>query len=469
MTQITDAATRLDDGQPAVEVFTEYVRACEMLGYQHHDLTRHLGQVRDWYDSEDGLDLRALDADCATLAAAAASAEEALRVQDTQLVALAGAWQGRGAHAAREFLLRHGGAAEHTVAALHTAATTLAELRDNLWRAIDGKVTATMQIEGRAAAQREAWLAAARTLRMGLGDRSVASELIDQQVKPFVHNDIGGDWLGAMRTATAAVADAYGAAVSALRAGPVTVFDIPGDLGPTWSSPSPTDDVAPTERAFATTAPAGFAPSSPATAPAWQAPIGAPGMPMPSPAQMPPAAPIDPAPAMTQPAMAQPGGLGQSLGGGVPGLGSGLPDMGSGVSGIGAGLADSGQQLADLFSGLIGSAAEGLPGEDSLTDEALDLAEDAEEKDPKPEDDDGEDVEADEGEHENLEEEEPVEEPPAEPADEPEAVEPEPVPPEPAPVVPPPPLADPPAESLAAPAGETPCEIAADELPQVGQ
>ena len=44
-----------------------YVWACHLLGYQNPDLTLHAAQVRDWYGSEDGLDLRALDADCAAL------------------------------------------------------------------------------------------------------------------------------------------------------------------------------------------------------------------------------------------------------------------------------------------------------------------------------------------------------------------------------------------------------------------
>ena len=93
------------------------------------------------------------------------------------------------------------------------------------------KVTATVQIEGGRAGERVAWLAAARAVSTGVGDRSAASELIDQEVKPFVDNDIGGQWLAAMRAATAAVADAYDAAVTTLRGGPVLVFDRPGDLG----------------------------------------------------------------------------------------------------------------------------------------------------------------------------------------------------------------------------------------------
>ena len=48
----------------------------------------------------------------------------------------------------------------------------------------------------------------------GAGDRAAASELIDQQVKPFVDNDIRADWLTAMRSAMAAVAAPYDAATA---------------------------------------------------------------------------------------------------------------------------------------------------------------------------------------------------------------------------------------------------------------
>ena len=44
--------------------------ACHLLGFQDSDLTLHAAQVRDWYGSEDGIDLPALDADCEALRAA---------------------------------------------------------------------------------------------------------------------------------------------------------------------------------------------------------------------------------------------------------------------------------------------------------------------------------------------------------------------------------------------------------------
>src|SRR4029077_18994211 len=72
----------------------------------------------------------------------------------------------------------------------------------------------------------------------GAGDRATASELIDQQVKPFVDNDVRRGWLGAMRAAGAEVASAYAAAIDRVRAGPAAVFEVPGDLGPRWTAPA---------------------------------------------------------------------------------------------------------------------------------------------------------------------------------------------------------------------------------------
>ncbi|ART71839.1 hypothetical protein BTO20_27800 [Mycobacterium dioxanotrophicus] len=491
MSQIVDVAARLDSGQANVEDFAEFVWACGLLGYRHPDLTTHMGQVQDWYAGEDGLDLRVLDADGAALAAAAGSAERALRRQDDQLSALAQAWQGRGAQAAREFLGRHGGTAQQAVAAVRRAADTVAWLRDQLWQAVDGKVAVTERIAQRCATQREAWLAAARTVRTGLGDRDTASELMDAQVKPFVDNDIGVEWLSAMRSAHTAVSDAYASAITALTDTPAPVFEIPGDLGPSWT-PRPFAAVpADPPVVSAGTVPAGFMPSDHAEPPPWAAPIGAPLMPPQSASPAPPLAPpaADPAAAATGPAAFDPAAWGAPPGGGP--TGAGLTGLGSGLSGIG-------QQLADLFGGLIGSSADGASG--PATDAALsdefdtpdvaeraddeDASDDLDEENPDEAADDPEadDAEADDSEAGDAEAEgeTPEEDAAAVPvdtateaADTVEPAEPvetaEPVAPQaPAPTVAPPAVPVSPAEPVVAPAGKTPCEIAADELPQVG-
>jgi uncharacterized protein YukE len=450
-----DVASRLAEGHPAVDNIQNYVWACHALGYQNADLTLHGSQVRDSYGSEDGLDLRALDADCAALEATLAATDDALARQDDQLAAMTAAWQGRGADASREFLRRHAEASAAAAAAVRTAADALAALRDSLWHTVDGKVTAAMAIDDRSQAQRADWLSAAKTVTTGAGDRAVASELIDQAVKPFVDNDIRADWLAAMRAAMAAVADAYDGAVAEVSSEADAVFEVPGDLGPSWAPPA-RDDVV--------TTPAGVA-SVPApvagTQPVWSASPAATPMPAPTalppppppPPSLPPAPSIDPgatAPAMAAPPM-------PSLGG----TGGGMPDIGSGLSGFG-------QQLADLFGGLSGST-DALPDPPEIDQSELDEPADAdEEPDDEPDDEpDAEEPATDEVGERASDTVDACDQQPADPAP---PVEP-PAEPAPTPVAVPPPVDPaPPPEPPPIPAGEaeTPCEIAADDLPQVG-
>jgi hypothetical protein len=136
---------------------------------------------------------------------------------------------------------------------------------------------------------------------------------------------------------------------------------------------------------------------------------------------------------------------------------------------IGSGLSDFGQQLSDVLGSLFGSGDDALPDSEEL--EKPDLLDEEPESQP---DDELEDDELDEAEEAidpaadsdrvcetPSEEPPPVEPPPVEPP--PVAPPPEPAP-TPAPLPPPEPAAPP--EPMAATG--TPCEIAADELPQVG-
>ena len=239
MAEPLDVDARLAEGRPAVGNVGDYVWACHLLGYQNPDLTLHAAQVRDWYGSEDGLDLRALDADRAALEAVATATDGARQLQERQIDALADAWQGRGGDASREFLLRHGQASAAAASAVRNAVDALAALREDLWHAVDDKVANAVAIEDRRQSERAQWQAAAQTVTTGAGDRAVASEMVDQQVKPFVDNDIRTDWLTAMQKAMAAVTAAFDAATGALAGESPADFEVPGDLGPSavpsWS------------------------------------------------------------------------------------------------------------------------------------------------------------------------------------------------------------------------------------------
>jgi uncharacterized protein YukE len=439
-----DIDARLADGRSAVDDFAEYVQACQLLGHLHPELAGS----SERYATEEGLNLSALDADAAALAAMAAAADEAVRQQADVMTALSGSWAGPGAAAALDFLRRHHQAATTVAAAVHEAAGAFGALRDELWRAVDGKVGTTLAIDERAAGQRATWLAAARTVTAGSGDRSVASELIDQQVEPFVANDIRADWFEAMRAGSASVTAAYDTAIARLRAGPHTVFEVPGALGPEWIAP--VDHGAPARDPL----------PSPVGASVGVAPAA-----LAMPAAPPPSA-LAPAPLMSEspvgqlsptPSAAAPLG---DLGGGAPGLG-------------GMGLSGFGQQLSDLIGGLVGASAEATPELPELDQPDLDEADEVDDKrDEAPGDDEAaKDPDAEDA--KEGEEAEPVDatiESETEPQEESDApIEPPPPPPAPTevPTAPVPPI--PPADPEALPEPKTPCEIAADELPQVGE
>jgi hypothetical protein len=456
MAEPFDVGARLAEGHAAVDNIGEYVWACHLVGYQNPDLTLHAAQVRDWYGSEDGLDLRALEADRAALDAAATATDSAQRLQEQQLGTLAGAWQGRGGDASREFLLRHGEASAAAAAAVRNAVHALAALRDDLWRATDDKVGAAMAIEDRRQTERAEWLAATRTVATGAGDRAVASELVDQQVKPYVDNDIRSDWLTAMQKAMAAVSAAFDDATSVLAGAPGTPFEVPGDLGPvsTPSPPSsgPVAEVAGTvPAAWTSPPPAAVAPGlGPTAAPAAAIPAPPESLAAPVPAAPAPAA----APPPATPAMASTSPLGE-LGGGLPGAAGGLAGLGS--------------QLADAIGGLVNRPDDALPDPQQRENQAIDdgMGLDDEESVADDDGDDETDTETDDP----AETDEPVDQPAdacaeesideAPPTDPVATPPPAPMPPPPQPIVEPPPSA----ESIGA---ETPCEIAADELPQAG-
>ncbi|ODQ84644.1 hypothetical protein [Mycolicibacterium holsaticum] len=463
MAEKFDAASRLAEGVPTVDAVQNYVWACRMLGYEHPDLTTHAAQVRERYASEEGLNLAALDEDCAALQAVVTATEEALARQDSHLVALTAAWHGRGADASREFLRRHGEASARATAAVRTAAHGLAELRDKLWQSVDGKVSTVLAIDNRDSAQRADWLAAAQTVTTGAGDRAVASELVDHEVKPFVANVIGGEWVTAMRAAVDAIEAAYDAATAELASEADAVFDVPGDLGPTWTPPVVDGGVA-SAPAVGSPAP-NVVPVAPA---AWSGPAPAAGVPpaaAPYPAAAPPPLPAAaPAgdPAAMAPALAPPP---------MPSLGGGLPEMGSGLSGFAQQL---GETLGALLGGSDGALAEPVDIEPPELDEPPESGEHDEEAVEDPEDELDEDAEDAEeaGEADGA-----CEAPPENPAPQEDemlaeeaAAAPASVPTPPEAV--PPPIPEPPPESPPLDPGAdagTPCEVAADELPQVGE
>jgi hypothetical protein len=309
-----------------------------------------------------------------------------------------------------------------------------------------------LDIDDRRLAQRAEWLAAAQAVTTGAGDRAAASELVDQQIRPFVDNDIRSDWLAAIQRATASVTGAYDAALAGVGGGPAVNFDVPGELGPRWQEP-PESTTAGVTVPEATVPAAAFTPS-PVVAAGPPISVAEPVLPTPP---QPAAAPALPAPAAAAVPFTDPMSAGAA-----PAAPPSMPSLGTGASGLG-------QQLADLIGGLFGSSDDGTP-EAADLDPAVDDTESAAATDDSAGDDDegeaAEDLEAEEDPEAEEDGDAAAEQDAAEgtePAPEPQpAATPVPPPqPEPEPPIPP-------AMPEAAPAASTPCEIAADELPQVG-
>jgi hypothetical protein len=445
-----DVSARLAEGRPAVEHTQTYVDACHQVGYQQPDLTAHTSQVWDWYDAEAGLDLRILDDDVGALRAALNAIEEALWVQRTQVTELAAAWRGSGADTAMRFLQRHCDVAAEVAAHVGAAAEHYAALRDDVWKSVDGKVANAVAIDERRVAERSSWLAACHSVTAGTGDRSTAEEVIQQQVKPYVDNDIRNDWLAAMGSGSASVAASYDEAIHALASTSEVRFDIPGDFGPSWQ---PAVEARPvTETTPTITLPAEPAPTVPATAPAIRPPTSL------EPQTLSTDGPDDVT--STPPELATPLGGASGLSTGAGNLG-GLGGAAGGIGGVVGSIVDS---IGSILGSLAGGLGDGSGSGDSLTGDPLGL-DDADKQEDADADDKAEPVSVDDASAAEQPADPVAENPPttsdsvAEPVGQP--LDPSP------PAAPtddqPPPAAAPQTEE------STPCEIAEDELPQAGQ
>jgi hypothetical protein len=451
-----DVAGRLAEGQSAVEHTQTYVRACQVLGYRDPELTSRPNQIRDWYESEEGLDLRALDGDCEQLRAAARAVLEALRMQRDQVDELAAAWTGPGAESAVAFLQRHCDAANAVANEVRAAAQRCESLRDNLWHLVDVKVATAIAIDDRTLANRPAWMAAAAAVTTGAGDRQTADELVQQQIKPYVDNDVRTEWLPAMRSARTGIATSYDMVIDKFTAAAPVYFEIPESLRPGRAPFQPAPASAPA--VAATLAPAAAFPTV---------------APDPTPAAI-PASPMASTPAATSGTPAPPTPVTSDLGTGLgdasalPG-GVGGPAGLDGLGGLG-GLGGLASRIVDEMSGLLGSAGEQLSDPSGL-DDTLDPDDLDDPDDPDDPDDDKADDESDvepkrPEETMAAEEAKPGDAPP--PAGGPPPIETP--PPAAVPAVDAPPPAEAPPPVAAPPAsGKTPCEIAADELPKAGQ
>ena len=460
MASTFDVAGRLAEGDRALTALDDYVAACEVLGMPAS------ASLLELYRAESGLDLAALAADARSLEAAAVVAQDALRLQGNGYRELTAQWSGTGGDAAADFLRTLTVAAEDVVAHLQRSAQALTTLRDELWRAVDTKVDAVLRADAQASGHRDEWSAAARAVLGGAGDVATASEIVDQQLKPFVLRVVFGDLLPALWEASEAVAAGYDSAIGAVTPASVS-FAVPVVVTPEWAPPPSSQPTAAPMYQAAATAPFGTLGTAASLTP-------------PAPSATPAGAPAAPERALGTAAVPE-----QALGAAAATpAGTGMPaDLG-----LGSGVGGLGQQLSDAIGGALGSMA-GLrpdssgfggldeikdgPGDDLGLDEAIDSDDSDDPDEPDKDEESNKDEES--GKKDETDETDETDEGAdkvAPDADE-QAVEPppsDPVQPSPAPTLPPPPAA-PPVEPVAQqedPATKTPCQIAADQLPMVG-
>jgi len=464
-----DVAGRLADGEPILADLETYVAACEKLGYRYGG-----PDLRRLYTAEAGLDLRSLDADHRVMLDAAHRARDVVTLQHNVSSLLQESWSGTAGATAGGFLGRQVDAARSVVGELQRAADALAVLREELSAAVDRKVAAVVAAGDRPAGRREAWRAAALTVLHGGGDQSVASEVVDQQITPFLDAVVCGEIVPTLQSATNDVANSYDSAISSVR--PTSVwFEMPGDFGPIAVAHVPAIGSAAAVGSAATAAPVLSSPTlgnAATMTPTWAPPAVAaatePAAAMSTPAATAP----DPAPAVAPPVApeaAQPMSASSSL----------PPDLG-----IGSAVGGFGRQLSDLLGGALGSAAGLTPDAAGLADLAddpnVDASDDSDAKDGEPDGTEPDGTESDDAKSDDAgTDDKPAETDPAQEGSTDEAVvdtelqQPE------APAATPPPLPaplnveppPPPVEPLAVqdqPIDKTPCQIAADELPQVG-
>ena len=200
-------------GRGAVANTQTYVAACRRLGLTALSAER----VAELYDAEDGMRPDTLDADAAALTAAAAATRDALASAHAASGVLAQAWTGRTGGAATDVLRGQCASAAHLVGGLRDAAGALRTLRSRLEALMQTKADTAVSIDDRHSAERGRWLAHASAVLAGVPDES-ALDTVRREIAPYVNTDITGQWVPAMLRCSDAVHAAYADAVSSLSA-----------------------------------------------------------------------------------------------------------------------------------------------------------------------------------------------------------------------------------------------------------
>lgn len=200
------------------------------------DLTANERQLFDWYDMDAGMDLNKLGADLELFKSAVTTMKSAAERQHGQLQQLMGMWEGKGSEAANQFLRTHNSTADAVTKEFGQVSTGLDGLRETLWTIVDLKKQASTMVDG-LVTDRASFDNAVATYKTGTGDRSVADETNATKIGPHVQQNIEGKWLPAMKAAWGKGGEAYDTFTSALTQElPAEFKNPPGQLGPEYDS-----------------------------------------------------------------------------------------------------------------------------------------------------------------------------------------------------------------------------------------
>lgn len=200
------------------------------------DLTANERQLFDWYDMDAGMDLNKLGADLELFKSAVTTMKSAAERQHGQLQQLMGMWEGKGSEAANQFLRTHNSTADAVTKEFGQVSTGLDGLRETLWTIVDLKKQASTMVDG-LVTDRASFDSAVATYKTGTGDRSVADETNATKIGPHVQQNIEGKWLPAMKAAWGKGGEAYDTFTSALKQElPAEFKNPPGQLGPEYDS-----------------------------------------------------------------------------------------------------------------------------------------------------------------------------------------------------------------------------------------
>ncbi|MEU9804820.1 hypothetical protein [Mycobacterium sp. NPDC050853] len=200
------------------------------------DLTANERQLFDWYDMDAGMNLNTLGADLELFKSAVTTMKSAAERQHGQLQQLMGMWGGKGSEAANQFLRTHNSTADEVTEEFGKVSTGLDSLRDALWNIVDLKKQASTMVDG-LVSDRTAFDNAVATYKTGAGDRATADETNATKIGPHVKDSIEGKWLPAMKTAWSKGGEAYDTLINGLKQKLPQEFKTPpGQFGPEYDS-----------------------------------------------------------------------------------------------------------------------------------------------------------------------------------------------------------------------------------------